>query len=677
MAPQPAKITIRTVETGPQVQALVAQPAAQPHVGVRSRAFAVWIGWCIVLLLPSTLAGVALKWSVVVAAEIHRLAAMMFRTHATLTFEEKLTFVRSDLLVGLLILPVGLAMVTWLLPKKVRFGLVALAGIAALVVQLLQSVCFAYVGKFLSWELARDAVQWGVAHPADMLNYIPGYVSPAKAGLALLALLATVAGVWFLYQKLVPRIRFTSRFTWLASGMFLRNAFAALLLLYGITALTWAVPVTWTAYHAPLLTLTVRALVDSEEAQFRHLASTDAATLQRDYRELSQAPPSRPSAYFGAARGYDVLLFIMETGPAACLDMGGDLRDFPSLRSLRDSSWVATRHYTTYPITNKAVFSIYASMYPSSGARYFNARNRSVPSVFWSAKSADYASGMYLPSSITFGYEKTLNRMMGVDKTVIADSGRNPAEVEQGAWHAKLDKDRAALAAMQQDIREWTGQGKHYVAAYLPQIAHGPWVDVVSGGAEQDVKKRGHNLMALQDKLLGELIETVRQSGRLDRTLIVVTSDHGIRTAVEDPSFKGGRLSDYTFHVPLMLYAPGVLHARQDIGVLTSHIDVAPSVLDLLGISEGRATEQGSQLWDPRIAGRRTFFWAKDYLGADGYYSDGKFGMLLSDLEAVYQAPALDFSTADMLRGERADTIRSTVRKMAATHFVYYNRTIR
>ena len=119
-----------------------------------------------------------------------------------------------------------------------------------------------------------------------------------------------------------------------------------------------------------------------------------------------------------------------------------------------------------------------------------------------------------------------------------------------------------------------------------------------------------------------------------------------------------------------------MLKGRQDIGVLTSHIDIAPSVLDLLGVSEGRTTEQGSEIWDPRIAGRRTFFWAKDYLGADGYYFDGKFGMLLSDLEAVYQAPVMEFSTEDMLHGERAETVRSTVRKMAATHFVYYNRTI-
>src|SRR5206468_608326 len=127
---------------------------------------------------------------------------------------------------------------------------------------------------------------------------------------------------------------------------------------------------------------------------------------------------------------------------------------------------------------------------------------------------------------------------MGVDRTIISSSDRDPAETQQTGWRAKLEKDRAALRSMQDDIRQWTGRGQNYLAAYLPQIAHGPWVDVVSDGAEQSILKRGHNLMMLQDKLLGEAIETVRQSGRLDHTLIIVTSDHGIRTSVEDPAFQ-------------------------------------------------------------------------------------------------------------------------------------------
>jgi len=37
----------------------------------------------------------------------------------------------------------------------------------------------------------------------------------------------------------------------------------------------------------------------------------------------------------------------------------------------------------------------------------------------------------------------------------------------------------------------------------------------------------------------------------------------------------------------------------------------------------------------------------------------------------------LEFTTNDLLRGERAATVRNNIKKMAATQFVYYNHAIR
>jgi arylsulfatase A-like enzyme len=67
-------------------------------------------------------------------------------------------------------------------------------------------------------------------------------------------------------------------------------------------------------------------------------------------------------------------------------------------------------------------------------------------------------------------------------------------------------------------------------------------------------------------------------------------------------------MDDYAFHVPLLLYAPGILKRSERIDYVTSHIDITPSILDLAGISAGREKEQGAPLgmhaW-PR--GRRTY----------------------------------------------------------------------
>src|SRR6266852_1966586 len=167
MGPKPAKITTGAVAVTSPIPVLVQAPAA-----VGWRGFVTWMGWCIVLLVPVAVVGVALKWTVVVGRESPRLAAMMFRTEATISLEEKLTFIRSDLLMGFLILPAALALATWLLPKRLRYWLVGSIGALALGVETAQSASFATVGKFLSWGLASDAIQWGFAHPADMKSYV-------------------------------------------------------------------------------------------------------------------------------------------------------------------------------------------------------------------------------------------------------------------------------------------------------------------------------------------------------------------------------------------------------------------------------------------------------------------------------------------------------------------------
>ena len=166
--------------------------------------------------------------------------------------------------------------------------------------------------------------------------------------------------------------------------------------------------------------------------------------------------------------------------------------------------------------------------------------------------------------------------------------------------------------------------------------------------------------------MLGELVSLLREKGRLDSTLIVTLGDHGLRTRREYPPFHAGTLDDVTFHVPLMLYAPGVLDSTVRIPWMTSHIDIAPSVLDLLGIRTDRALELGSPMWDPRIADRATFFFAKGYLGADGFQQHNEAIMVRYLYGGVSRSEwkgTLRFSAADLMRTPD-DSMLATVRDL-------------
>ncbi len=181
--------------------------------------------------------------------------------------------------------------------------------------------------------------------------------------------------------------------------------------------------------------------------------------------------------------------------------------------------------------------------------------------------------------------------------------------------------DSATLILLKRDLGGWLEENRRFAVVYLPQVGHGPWPDL--DGTTVDLASRCRKLIAIQDRSLGELLDILAHHNRLERTIIVVTADHGVRTRQEDPAFEGGKIDDYSFRVPFLVYAPGIVQSPTTVSNLTSHIDVVPTVLDLFGVDGGREFEQGNPIWDPELSGRTTFFFANGYLGADGFYAHG------------------------------------------------------
>ena len=101
------------------------------------------------------------------------------------------------------------------------------------------------------------------------------------------------------------------------------------------------------------------------------------------------------------------------------------------------------------------------------------------------------------------------------------------------------------------------------------------------------------------DDFLSELFAEMRSLGLWERTLIVVTSDHGEEFADHSASrFYDAHcdtLYEEQVHVPLILHLPGVLEGGTVVDEPVELIDVMPTVLDLLGVP-APASMQGRSL---------------------------------------------------------------------------------
>jgi arylsulfatase A-like enzyme len=86
----------------------------------------------------------------------------------------------------------------------------------------------------------------------------------------------------------------------------------------------------------------------------------------------------------------------------------------------------------------------------------------------------------------------------------------------------------------------------------------------------------------LADRALSRLFDALQVRRFLDDGLLLVTSDHGEGLGSHSYEGHGARLYEEQIRVPLIVYRPGGPAGRR-VGGLVRHVDVVPTLLDLVG----------------------------------------------------------------------------------------------
>ncbi len=99
---------------------------------------------------------------------------------------------------------------------------------------------------------------------------------------------------------------------------------------------------------------------------------------------------------------------------------------------------------------------------------------------------------------------------------------------------------------------------------------------------EQRVSDPYDNEVAFTDAALDRFFSRLRLAGALDHTLTIVTADHGEALGEHGEMTHSLFAYDTTLRVPLIIAGPGIPTAVRDAPV--SHVDLMPTILDLLGL---------------------------------------------------------------------------------------------
>ncbi len=90
---------------------------------------------------------------------------------------------------------------------------------------------------------------------------------------------------------------------------------------------------------------------------------------------------------------------------------------------------------------------------------------------------------------------------------------------------------------------------------------------------------RYHDLLALQDRQVGRALDLLDRSGASDRTVVIYLTDHG-RGLPREKRW----CYDAGLHLPLVIRGPGIIEPGTTCDDLIAWVDIAPTILSLMGV---------------------------------------------------------------------------------------------
>jgi tetratricopeptide (TPR) repeat protein len=196
-------------------------------------------------------------------------------------------------------------------------------------------------------------------------------------------------------------------------------------------------------------------------------------------------------------------------------------------------------------------------------------------------KSRGYATGAFVS-----GFP--LDSRFGLNQGFEVYDDHYPAKVQTGLLFSERRAAKTIAAAL-----EWLSvpKGKWFCWVHLwdPHDPYAPPEPFFS--QYQDDPYSGE--VAYVDSQLGLLFGELEKRQLTDKTLIILTGDHGESLGDHGETYHGYFAYNTTLWVPLIITAPGGKAAR--VKDYVSHVDIFPTVCDLLGL-EKPASLQGDSL---------------------------------------------------------------------------------
>ncbi|TGT68612.1 DUF229 domain-containing protein [bacterium M00.F.Ca.ET.159.01.1.1] len=331
----------------------------------------------------------------------------------------------------------------------------------------------------------------------------------------------------------------------------------------------------------------------------------------------------------------NVLIFMMESVPSKYIEtFGGQYPVTPNIKSYAADSIRFDNIYAHAPSTHYSIFSLLTSMYNDISFYGMTAKYPYLPldSISNTLSKHNFRTGFFWSADSRFQRvdEFLLNKGLGVMQDFRGQKCATPTFKLSSEQWKNMDYNSDLCTA--RSIIDWMNAdsdkpffGIMFTAmTHYPYITDSPMFSKMAPSSQNqamvhytDDEKFNAYLNALKvgDTALGEILESLKQSGKLDSTLVVILGDHGEAFGEHGDYVHATALYDENVHIPLIMVNKHLFRGEvaHPVGGI---IDIAPTIMDVLGLPLPDQW-QGRSLFSEQRPNKTFFFnpWAGSLLG--------------------------------------------------------------
>jgi membrane-anchored protein YejM (alkaline phosphatase superfamily) len=388
--------------------------------------------------------------------------------------------------------------------------------------------------------------------------------------------------IWLVERRLLVRKRFKFLGAILFVVIFLNVVFI------NITH-SWAyaqnhMAITSISGHVPFYFPIHSRSVKKNDALASLAGDSAGSAIQNSSINYPRAPMQCSSQSDSSADKPNIIMVVLESWRGDTLDA----EVAPNTYAIAQQSNWFKQHHSSGTVTTRGIFSLMYGMVPTYMDNVVANNGVGGPVLLNVLKDKGYNFGVY-PSG-------------DIDRIKLTDTSFLPIKefVEHGQGKNTIEKDYDVLNKMTAKLEEGDDpvfgfmffNSTHYLYYYPDQFEKfkptkkPSLVDFKNGEDPTPYINRYKNSIYFIDSLIGKLVDKLKQTGKWENTILIITSDHAEEFADTQASRfgHGSNYTRYQSHVPLVIHWPNKL--KKDYEHRTASIDLSATLLqDALGCS--------------------------------------------------------------------------------------------